>query len=76
MSLFRDQTTNVFPVVDKVRIDFDLNLFNVPPCQPEYFGLLFLHVGQKKRKAGVTSLSFLNRLHKGFDIDGFSIRLS
>ena len=30
MRLFGHQTTDVFPVVDKIRIDFDLNRFNGP----------------------------------------------
>ena len=30
MNLFGNQTTNVFPVVDEIRVNFDLNRFNAP----------------------------------------------
>lgn len=59
IGLFRHQTTNVFPVVDKIRIDRDLNMFNENPLslhvrkrqgpdilrRYKYFMKFFLHTG-------------------------------
>jgi hypothetical protein len=44
VGLLGDQTANVFPVVDEIRVDFDLNLFNGIPLSAFQIHLKALHV--------------------------------